>query len=190
MEFVDADGCDYMNFEFSENCEAFNNADRNIVFPKNEKIKLKERKVTAINFDFYGLEFYIASDRFLSLCDNFDIPYISEKCTILFKGNEFKNFYFFSPKNRCSIIDEGKSIFEVDEFSTDTKYKHYSLIEKLVPRKNLNQKLFYCTDIDRIVCADLFRESASKDIKNIKFTKIDNYIYDPFHKYSGKFGNL
>lgn len=190
MEFFNTNGGDYMNFEFSDNCGEFEMSNSNTVLPKNELIKLKEKKSSAIDFDFYGLEFYIVSKKFLALCDSLNISYSSEQCTIVFKENKFEEFYFFAPTICHSIIDESKSIFEVDEFSTSENQKKYSLIEKFVPIENIQQNLLYCTDIEKVVCSELFKSHAEKTLKNIRFTEIESYIHDPFHKYSGKFGNL
>lgn len=152
-------------------------------------VKAKTYKMTG---DYFKSD-YIASDRFVEMCENFGVDFISAIADVtLYKDKRPERiYYFFMPIERVDLLDEENSVFSISkdletgklqtrESGLDSTY--YDKIDLFVAKKDVGRDLFLCTELKETVCSARFRKSfEDAGMSGIGFKPIDqNFRYDPW----------
>jgi hypothetical protein len=129
---------------------------------------------------------YLASSRFLRLCDDLAIHYFSVPVKVFLLGGESpkREFVFFCVMDRYFILDNERSVYKLADpgLSKRDVLPVYERIEKFVVKKNFTQHLFYCEEIKKMVCSARFKvEFESRFLVGASFTLIDDsYVFSPW----------
>jgi hypothetical protein len=128
--------------------------------------------------------FYLASDAFITLCDQLVVRVEDKKPVDVLsrqgKPVSGKKYWVcrFHPVAVPDAIDSGHSILEPEEGS------HQMRIRKLRIRDDFKQDLFklspLAVDIDTLFCSERFREAAQRlSFRGITFTDIEAFNWPP-----------
>lgn len=161
---------------------------------KNEYLfTVTDEEVAMIDFDFYGEQSYLVSDRFLSLSQKLNVDFRPVPVAIVLPDGRRpdKKYFYLLPAQHISLLDESQSSYRV-EVNVETgepvidkifpPTPVYEKITKFVIKAVATPHLFQCIEIMQLVCTGTFkREAESSGLKGLKFTPIDEtYIYDPW----------
>ena len=152
-----------------------------------------DNEVENIDFDFYGEQSYLVSEKFLILSKDLEVDFRSVPVKIVMPDGKLseKNYSYFLPGTYVSLLNQKESSYEVDtnmetgEPMEDKLFPGqpvYERIDRFVAKDISTPNLFMCTEILQLVCTDRFRKMAEEQgLKGIKFTPLDeNYIFDPW----------
>jgi hypothetical protein len=152
-----------------------------------------DKDVRGIDFDFYGEQSYLVSDRFLALSEDLQVDFRSVPVKIVMPdGKSSKNKYsYFLPATYISLLDQEKSSYAVDvnvetgELLADKLFPGqpvYEKIDRFFAKNISTPNLFVCTEILQLVCTNRFRKEVEEQgLKGIRFTTLDEtYVYDPW----------
>ena len=131
---------------------------------------------------------FLASEKFLAICDFCECSYVSRPVEILIEGKlaPNKKYHFFAATERLRAMDLEKSSFVLDSNLkievNDTKNQNYERIDKLVISSGINSNFFYFEEIHEVVCSEQFLiECVNRQIYGLAFKKIDgDYRYAPW----------
>ncbi|MDR7343347.1 hypothetical protein J2X14_001759 [Pantoea alhagi] len=140
----------------------------------------------------YFLDDDIVSSDLMKMCQGLNVAFLSFPLDIVLNGRKkpSKNYNLFYLKKYISILDIEESSYEISrdldsgklntpqEMGLDKVY--YEKITNFVIKKDINEDLFFCTDIIKPVCSEKFKYLfQEKCFSGINFIPIDNrYSYD------------
>lgn len=155
-----------------------------------ERYKLRT-SVKDISGDYF-LDDDIVSSDLVKMCQSLNIAFLSVPLDIVLNGRKYpsKNYSLFYLKKYISILDVKESSYEISrdldsgklntpqEMGLDKVY--YEKITNFVIKKDINEDLFFCTDIIKPVCSEKFKSLfQEKCFSGINFIPIDSsYSYD------------
>ena len=152
-----------------------------------------DTEVDNIDFDFYGEQSYLVSEKFLALGKDLQVDFRSAPVKIVMPDGRLskKNYSYFLPGKYVSLLDQEKSSYAVDmnietgEPLEDKLFPGqpvYEKIDRFVAKDIPTPNLFMCTEILQLVCTDRFRKMAEEqELKGVRFTSLDeDYIFDPW----------
>ncbi len=146
-----------------------------------------------LNADYYLLS-NLGSENFIQLLNELDIKYRSIPLNITLNRNKIpeKKYFLIYIADIVSILNEDLSTFKLmqDKYSgeiiIENGFKQYDEITKFLVNKEKvdGYHLFYCSDINKLVCSKTFKNKfIESGLKGIDFKKIDNtykyYSVDP-----------
>ncbi|MEE5096190.1 DUF1629 domain-containing protein [Pseudomonas alliivorans] len=133
---------------------------------------------------------FLASKKFMAVCDKFACSYISRPLDLILKGkSSTKDYFFFAVMERLRAMDLERSKFVLDSNSkTESDGADnpvFELIEKLVVMDDVESHLFYFEGIHETVCsAEFAKECVASEIFGLIFKKIDeSYRYAPWEDF-------
>lgn len=133
-------------------------------------------------------EQYIASEKFIRLCEKYLCSFISIPLVLKLRRKVVQEgvFNFFCILSRHSLLDTEKSEYTLmDERllrpleERINRSPVYDRIDRLVPRFDVFDDLFYCEEVKQLVCSDELRaEYLATGMVGFEFEKIDeNFVY-------------
>lgn len=159
-------------------------------FDESYNVKIKRHD---LNADYYLLS-NLGSENFIQLLNEFNIKYKSIPLDINLTRNKTpeKKYFLIYIADIISILNEKLSTFKLmhDKYSgeiiIEKGFKQYDEITKfsIDKEKAHGYDLFYCSEINKLVCSKKFKNKFMKNsLKGIDFKKIDNdytyYSVDP-----------
>ena len=157
---------------------------------KNYVYTVSDPEIGSLEFDFYGDQSYMVSQRFCDLCRELSIPFRPVPLTLILRGQPIGAYFFFLPGKFVALLDTEKSEYEIDtdletgEPLIDQLFPPtpvYKKITKFIPKSMEAGHLFSCIELGKLVCTDEFRKAALKQgLKGIGFTPMQDYIFDPW----------
>ena len=165
-----------------------------LAISKQYATRITDTDIDTVDFDFYGTDAPYVSSRFLELCDAFAVRYRAVPIDITLHNGARppKSYAIFLPASHVSVIDTGKSVYELDRVvESGATMMHrafpelpvYSRIARFVPKEDIDlPHLFQCIELFSLVCTEAFRQEAiERGLNGLQFTALDeNYIYDPW----------
>ena len=142
----------------------------------------------------YLVDELLASDAMLELVETLKVPVITCPISIELyrKKTPSRRYNLLIPTNRLAILDQERSIFEIDAdkytgkllmpSDSGTQEVIYARIDKFIIRKGIESHLFYCMEIKETVCSRTFKNAfESHKLTGVKFMALDaSYRYDPW----------
>lgn len=159
-------------------------------FDESYNVKIKRHD---LNADYYLLS-NLGSENFIQLLNELDIKYRSIPLNITLNRNKIpeKKYFLIYIADIVSMLNEDLSTFKLmqDKYSgeiiIENGFKQYDEITKFLVNKEKvdGYNLFYCSDINKLVCSKTFKNKfIESGLKGIYFKKIDNtykyYSVDP-----------
>ncbi|MFJ4065894.1 imm11 family protein [Pseudomonas sp. NPDC089996] len=147
-------------------------------------------EIEFLNADYLPDQF-LASRKFIDLCDELDVKTIHRKVEINGLQGSIQNYFFFAPAERISLLDESRSEFsrETDKHTgrpaisseEDGQFPVYEAIDLFMTLPS-SAHLFFCRELKELVCSKEFQTRFIETrMKGISFESIDNdFRYSPW----------
>lgn len=192
----DGQGCPYyLSGEFNQpewEWRNFETKPHEATITKDYSLRITDGDLKFIDFDFYGTLTNYVSKQFVALCADLHVNFRRVPLDILYLGGgrPSKSYFVFLPADHLPILDEEKSVTEVETVDESGQpmmdrlfpdIPIYRRIEKFVARNVETPHLFQCVELFSLVCTETFREQALKlNLRGLEFIPLDErYVYDP-----------
>jgi|SRR5471030_962869 len=190
-------GCPpYLSGEFNQRSWEWAPYEQNpdsVTINNNYIFSISDKNISSVDFDFYGLDDYYVSSRFIDVCNKLGVRFRPVPMKIIFSDNRktSKDYFIFLPAESSALLDTEKSEFKIDQDLATGKplingifgdSYVYSWVKKFVPVVGVGLHLFRCKETMDLFCSREFKEaSESNDLLGLRFVPIDqNYRYDPW----------
>lgn len=165
-------------------------------YPTENPKKLNNQYEVNAKIDFVDADYlpdqFLASRKLITLCNQLAIDAVYRKVDLIGLRGKIKDYYFFAPTKRISLLDEGKSKFSRDvdkhtgrpatSLEEDGEFPVYEIIDRFVVSPLVCSHLFFCRELKELVCSETFRAKfVEARMKGISFEAIDNkFRYAPW----------
>lgn len=190
-------GCPpYLSGEFNQTAWEWAPYEQNpesLTINNNYVFSVFDKNIDSADFDFYGLDDYYVSSKFIDICNQLGVRFRPIPMEIIFSENRkaLKDYFIFLPAENYALLDTEKSEFKIDlDLATGKPLINgvfgdsyvYSWIKKFVPVDGVGHHLFRCKETMDLFCSRRFKEAAeSNDLRGLRFVPIDqHYRYDPW----------